>query len=227
MADGFATLSTAARIDGHVAAHAMLAHPFYQAWTEGKLSKDVLRAYAMQYFHHVEAFPQAVSATHANCPDRDGRRLLAENLAEEEGVEAGKTDHATLWLDFAAAMGADEAAVRAVALNPETTALIETFRRLSRQSYAAGLGALYAYETQLPAVATTKIDGLDRFYGVTDASAIRFFKVHETADVEHSAVCRTLLDRLPADQRAEAEAAGLELARALSGFLDGMTRELA
>ncbi len=225
MADGFATLSTAARIDGHVAAHAMLAHPFYQAWTEGKLSKDVLRAYAMQYFHHVEAFPQAVSATHANCPDRDGRRLLAENLAEEEGVEAGKTDHATLWLDFAAAMGADEAAVRAVALNPETTALIETFRRLSRQSYAAGLGALYAYETQLPAVATTKIDGLDKFYGVTDASAIRFFKVHETADVEHSAVCRTLLDRLPADQRAEAEAAGLELARALSGFLDGMGRE--
>jgi pyrroloquinoline-quinone synthase len=94
MADGFATLSTAARIDAAIAPHAMLAHPFYQAWSAGKLTKEALAAYAMQYFHHVEAFPQAVSATHANCPDREGRRLLAENLAEEEGVEAGKTDHA-------------------------------------------------------------------------------------------------------------------------------------
>lgn len=224
MADGFTALSTAARIDAAVARHAMLAHPFYQAWSAGTLTKETLAAYAMQYFHHVEGFPQAVSATHSNCPDRDGRRLLAENLAEEEGVEASKTDHATLWLDFAHAMGADEAAVRAVALNPETAALIETFRRLSRQSYAAGLGALYAYESQLPAVATTKIDGLDRFYGVTDANAIRFFTVHEAADVEHSAVCRALLDRLPERDRAEAVAAGEELAKALSGFLDGMVR---
>jgi len=225
MADGFASLSTSARIDAAVAAHAMLAHPFYRAWSEGRLTKETLASYAMQYFHHVEAFPQAVSATHANCPDREGRRLLAENLAEEEGVEAGKTDHATLWLDFARAMGADETAVRAVALNPETAALIDTFRRLSRQSYAAGLGALYAYETQLPAVAAAKIEGLDRFYGVTDATAIRFFTVHETADVEHSAVCRALLNRLPESQRAEAVAAGEDLAKALSGFLDGMLRD--
>jgi pyrroloquinoline-quinone synthase len=224
MADGFATLSTAARIDAAVARHAMLAHPFYQAWSAGRLTQHMLRAYAAQYFHHVEAFPRAVSATHANCPDREGRRLLAENLAEEEGVEAGKMDHASLWMDFANAMGADEAAVRAVALNPETAALIETFRRLSRQSYAAGLGALYAYESQLPAVATTKIEGLDRFYGVKDETAIRFFAVHEAADVEHSAVCRTLLDRLPEGERAEAVAAGEELAQALSGFLDGMSR---
>jgi pyrroloquinoline-quinone synthase len=225
MADGFTAFSTSAAIDVRVDARAMLKHPFYQAWTAGTLSADVLREYAKQYFHHVEAFPQAVSAVHANCPDRDGRKLLAENLAEEEGVGAGKSDHATLWLDFAAGTGADEASVRAVTKNPETQALIDTFRELSRQSYAAGLGALYAYESQLPAVATTKIEGLDKFYGVSDADAIRFFRVHETADVEHSAVCRTLLDRLPEDQRAEAIEAADELAAALEGFLDGVARE--
>ena len=31
--------------------------------------------------------------------------------------------------------------------------LIDTFRKLSRGSYASGLGALYAYESQLPAIA--------------------------------------------------------------------------
>lgn len=225
MADGFTALSTSAAIDLRVDARAMLKHPFYQAWTAGTLSADTLREYAKQYFHHVEAFPQAVSAVHTNCPDREGRKLLAENLAEEEGLGEGKSDHATLWLDFARGLGADEAAVRAVAKNPETQALIDTFRELSRQSYAAGLGALYAYESQLPAVATTKIEGLDKFYGVKDADAIRFFRVHETADVEHSAVCRTLLDRLPEDQRAEAIDAADELAAALQGFLDGVARE--
>jgi pyrroloquinoline-quinone synthase len=217
-----ARLSVSEVIDSKVADRAMLTHPFSQAWTEGRLSLDTLRAYARQYFHHVEAFPSAVSAVHSACPDRDGRRMLAENLAEEEGVEAGKQDHATLWLMFACGLGEDEAAVRSQRLNPETAALIETFRRLSRRSYASGLGALYAYESQFPGVATAKIEGLVDRYGVTDEETLRFFRVHSTADVEHSAVCRALLERLPDDEKAEAIAAGEELAGALWNFLSGV-----
>ena len=209
-------------IDSKVAERAMLSHPFYQAWTEGRLPLDTLRAYARQYFHHVEAFPRAVSAVHSACPDRDGRRMLAENLAEEEGIEAGKQDHATLWLMFAGGLGESEDAVRTQELNDETQALIGTFRRLSRQSYAAGLGALYAYESQFPGVASAKIEGLIDRYGIKDAETLRFFRVHESADVEHGAVCRQLLDRLPQDQKAEAVAAGEELAGALWNFLSGV-----
>lgn len=148
--------------------------------------------------------------------------MLAENLAEEEGVEAGKQDHASLWLMFACGLGESEGAVRDQALNPETQALIETFRRLSRRSYASGLGALYAYESQFPGVAAAKIEGLIERYGIEDEETLRFFRVHETADVEHGAVCRTLLDRLPEAQREEAVAAGEELAGALWNFLSGV-----
>ena len=214
--------STSSQIDSKVAERAMLKHPFYQAWTEGRLPLDSLRDYARQYFHHVEAFPRAVSAVHSACPDRDGRRMLAENLAEEEGIEAGKQDHATLWLMFACGLGESEDAVRAQELNPETEALIATFRRLSRQSYAAGLGALYAYESQFPAVASAKIEGLVDRYGIDDEETLRFFRVHQHADVEHSAVCRALLDRLPENQKAEAVVAGEELAGALWNFLSGV-----
>ncbi len=215
-------LAISAQIDAAVAARAMLKHPFYQAWTEGRLPLDTLRAYARQYFHHVEAFPRAVSAVHSACPDRDGRRMLAENLAEEEGIEAGKQDHASLWMMFACGLGENEDAVRGQALNAETQHLIDTFRRLSRKSYASGLGALYAYESQFPAVATAKIDGLLERYGVSDEATLRFFKVHQSADVEHSDVCRALLDRLPATDRAEALTASEELADALWGFLSGV-----
>ena len=214
--------STSSIIDSKVAERSMLSHPFYQAWTEGRLPLDTLRAYARQYFHHVEAFPRAVSAVHSACPDRDGRRMLAENLAEEEGVEAGKQDHASLWLMFACGLGENEDAVRDQQLNPETEALIDTFRRLSRRSYASGLGALYAYESQFPAVAQAKIEGLVDRYGVRDEETLRFFRVHESADVEHGAVCRSLLDRLPEDGKAEAIAAGEELAGALWNFLSGV-----
>src|ERR671928_2106776 len=120
-------MTVSAAIDAKVAARAMLKHPFYQAWTEGRLTLENLRGYARQYFHHVEAFPRAVSAVHSACPDRDGRRWLAENLAEEEGIEAGKQDHASLWLMFACGLGESEDGVRAQALNPETQALIDTF----------------------------------------------------------------------------------------------------
>ena len=209
-------------IDSKVAAKAMLSHPFYQAWTDGTLSLDTLRAYARQYFHHVEAFPSAVSAVHSNCPDREGRRTLAENLAEEEGLEAGKQDHATLWLMFACGLGETEDGVRGQELNPETQALIDTFRKLSLRSYASGLGALYAYESQFPGVASAKIEGLIDRYGIIDEETLRFFRVHESADVEHSAVCRELLDRLPEAERAEAVAAGEELAGSLWNFLSGV-----
>jgi pyrroloquinoline-quinone synthase len=217
-----AGMTVSAAIDAKVASRAMLSHPFYQAWTEGRLSLDTLRAYARQYYHHVEAFPRAVSAVHSACPDAAGRRMLAENLAEEEGIDAGKQDHASLWLLFACGLGESEDGVRGQALNAETEALIETFRSLSRRSYASGLGALYAYESQFPGVAGAKIEGLIDRYGIADEDTLRFFRVHESADIEHSAVCRALLDALPEAERAEAVAAGEELAGALWNFLSGV-----
>jgi pyrroloquinoline-quinone synthase len=220
-------MTVSAAIDSKVAERAMLKHPFYQAWTEGRLPLDTLRDYARQYFHHVEAFPRAVSAVHSACEDRHGRKMLAENLAEEEGIEEGKQNHASLWLMFACGLGESEAAVRSQALNPETEALIDTFRKLSRRSYASGLGALYAYESQFPGVASAKIDGLIDRYGIDAEETLRFFRVHESADIEHSEVCRALLDRLPEDQRDEAIGAGEELAGALWNFLSGVEARAA
>jgi pyrroloquinoline-quinone synthase len=153
--------------------------------------------------------------------------MLAENLAEEEGLEAGKQDHATLWLMFACGLGESESAVRGQQLNAETQALIDTFGKLSRQSCAAGLGALYAYESQFPAVASAKIEGLIERYGITDEETLRFFRVHESADVQHSAVCRTLLDRLGGQEKEEAVAAAAELAGALWNFLSGVEADAA
>src|SRR6185436_9263330 len=73
----------------------MLKHPFYVAWSEGKLTKEILGEYAKQYYAHVKAFPTYVSGVHSQCEDVSIRQQLLENLIEEE---RGEDNHPELWL---------------------------------------------------------------------------------------------------------------------------------
>ena len=202
----------------------MLEHPFYQAWSRGELTLDVLRDYAAQYFHHVRLFPRFISAVHAQCGDASARRVLLENLNEEEGMAAGHDDHPELWMQFAEGLGAERKRVADEALNEETAALIDAFRAAAARSYAAGLGALYAYEHQIPEIAEVKIDGLKKFYRVTDERSLKFFSVHAVADIEHREALEALLDALDEEDRTEAKAGARMVAEALWGFLDGVDR---
>src|SRR5437870_2715827 len=83
----------------------LLKHPFYRDWMEGKLSAACLQDYAGQYFHHVDAFPRYLGAIHSLAADASSRRVVLENLNDEEGVGYGKS-HPELWLDFARGLGA-------------------------------------------------------------------------------------------------------------------------
>ena len=48
----------------------LLKHPFYQVyWNEGKLTREIIKDYAEQYYQHVKAFPRYISATHSICDD--------------------------------------------------------------------------------------------------------------------------------------------------------------
>ncbi len=79
----------------------LLNHPFYQGWTAGKLPLQRLHTYAVQYYHHVAAFPRYLSAIHTGC-EIVTRQALLENLIEEE---RGAENHPELWLRFAETLG--------------------------------------------------------------------------------------------------------------------------
>jgi pyrroloquinoline-quinone synthase len=168
-----------------------LKHPFYLAWTRGELSKEALTDYARQYYRHVAAFPTYLSAVHANCDDQATRKQLLSNLIDEE---AGSPNHSELWLKFAEGLGVSDVDVRESGNWPETKNLIETFRSVCADgSTAEGVAALYAYESQIPAICESKIDGLKKHYGFTDPEHYQYFTVHIEADREHSAVERKML----------------------------------
>jgi pyrroloquinoline-quinone synthase len=213
-------------IDRQIAAKHLLTHPFYLAWTRGELSREALADYARQYYHHVAAFPTYLSAVHAGSDDQPTRRQLLNNLIDEE---AGSPNHPELWLQFAEALGVSKDEVQYSEQQPETANLIDTFRSVcSKGTTAEGLAALYAYESQIPAVCESKIKGLTENYDITAPRDYEYFTVHIEADREHAAAERAMLsEHVHNDNVSSASTAVDRVLDALWEMLSGVCRRNA
>ena len=209
------------RIDGIIEARSLLKHPFYQAWTKGTLPLSSLAEYAAQYYHFEKAYPRFLSGVHHRCDDARVRQVLLDNLWDEEH---GEENHVELWLRFCDALGLDRDDVTSREPAEASDELVRTFTRLTtEQPTAAGAAALYAFESQVPAVAREKIRGLSEFYGM-DGEQVAFFSVHETLDLEHAEAERESIGALATSDssRSAAVEATDEATEALWRFLDGV-----
>jgi pyrroloquinoline-quinone synthase len=207
------------QIDAAIAQKSLLKHPFYQDWQMGKLTREDLQLYAAQYYRHVEAFPKhlRVLAARSEGPLRE---IILENLAEEEDPSR---PHPKLWRDFAATLGVNEEDITACPALPGTQTVVETFREIvGDRPVAEAVAALYAYEAQVPEIATSKIDGLQKFYGVNSPKALAYFTVHEEADKAHRAAWRNWLEEHAHGDEEEILATTHQALDALWGALDAV-----
>jgi pyrroloquinoline-quinone synthase len=207
------------RLDAAIAAKSLLTHPFYQDWQAGKLTREALQLYASQYYRHVEAFPAHLRVLAART-EGDLRKIVEENLAEEEDPSGS---HPKLWRDFAVALGIPEEDISCCPALPGTQAVVQTFRKIcSDRPVEEAVGALYAYESQVPEIATTKISGLKDFYGVNKPQALAYFTVHEEADKAHRAAWRNWLEENAGENSARILATAQDALDALWGALDAV-----
>jgi pyrroloquinoline-quinone synthase len=207
------------RIDAAIAEKNLLKHPFYQDWQAGKLSRSSLQLYAAQYYRHVEAFPKHLRVLAART-EGPLREIVLENLAEEENPVA---THPKLWRNFAAALGLNEDDLSYCPSLPGTQAVVETFREIvGDRPVSESVAALYAYESQVPEIATTKIEGLKKFYGIDKPEGLAYFTVHEQADKEHRAAWRNWLEEHASGDEEEILATTHEALDALWGALDAV-----
>ena len=197
----------------------LLKHPFYQAWSSGELEIDTLKIYAKEYYNHVAAFPRYISAIHSLCENLEDRQVLLANLIDEE---QGDENHPELWLRFANGIGSTREECRTPPSLDSTKRLVDEYFDITRLGYASGLGALYAYERQTPAVAKSKIDGLKTFYHIHDEETLKFFKVHMEYDEWHTEECAALLNKLSAMDQEIAQQGAVQGAKLLWSFLDEM-----
>jgi len=186
------------RLEARIAKYDLLCHPFYKAWSAGQLTRDDLREYAQNYFHHVEAFPSYLAAFGLRLEDGELRRAVLANMCDEKGsADAEGIDsvpHSDLWLDFAEGMGSTRN-LEWHSAAPEIRQLIQHFHRVATEGTPEeALAAFYAYESQVPRIAEQKERGLRALYGADDKTC-GYFSLHATADLYHSRVWRAQLEK--------------------------------
>jgi pyrroloquinoline-quinone synthase len=210
------------QVDQEIAKYDLLKHPFYQAWTAGELTTQDLKFYAEQYYHQVSQFPAYLTSLHSRLPEGPMRRDVLENAHEEE---CDGVPHSELWLRFVEGMGGSSEARKAPI--PEMNGLVEKFRVMAKEApVAAAFGALFAYESQVPQIASEKLNGLQQHYGADDRTC-SYFALHMDADIHHSKVWRKIISKLVEQDNRHAKEAleGVsQAARALWTALDGIER---
>lgn len=208
-------MSLLRRIQTIIQNNRMLQHPFYRDWMEGKLSMVELENYAMQYTPFVDAFPRFVSSAHSLCESSTAREMLLDNLMDEEG-KSHSQPHPKLWRDFHASLAGQ---ARDEGFKNYSYELRDTFMKLCRSSFEEAIAALYTYESQIPEIATAKIEGLKKNYGITQEEALAFFKVHEKADVYHSQACEKIIAFIAPEHEEKVVQAAEASTKALWSFL--------
>ena len=183
-------------LDIRIAKYDLLCHPFYKAWSAGRLTREDLREYAQDYYHHVEAFPSYLAAFAIRLQDDELRRAVLANMKDEKGSEGDNSavPHSDLWLDFAEGMGSTRNLEWHTPV-PEIRQLIRSFQHAATEGTPeVALAVFYTYESQVPRIAVEKERGLREMYGADDKTC-GYFALHASADVHHSRIWRKQLEK--------------------------------
>ena len=174
------------RIDAEIERRSLLKHPFYRMWSEGKLTFEQLGGYAKEYFQLVKRIPMLVENVRARTPSSQLEAQISENLREEK-------EHIEPWSQFAGALGIRRSELETYDGTCDTSAAVSDLDQLTKLPFEKAVAAMYAYESKLPEISRSKINGLKEFYGLENHDAINYFEIHETADIRHAAVWRSIL----------------------------------
>jgi len=189
-------------------------HPFFQAFGKGKLPLRAIGMYMAQHYQFVTLVLPSFGLLYSRAP-ADVRKVVVENLAEEEGLAAidreghEPHDHMMDIFAFTRAAGLKDSEVRALEPTPawwaRTLMYVRTMREepvgvvLAMQSTQEGQMVALNRDVTLPA--------LEKHYGFRRGSKpIAFFEEHEAADEVHSSkqieLCARYLESAALQKRA-------------------------
>ena len=178
------------KIDEMIEERSLLKHPFYQAWSDGKLTKESLAGYSKEYFQLVKEVPSFMAPIIQKAPESVVKELV-ENQQEE-------SDHIKPWIAFAGELGISEEELLSYSGLPKTRQAVSDLNELM-DTFEGGACAMYAFEKEIPKISQTKLDGLAEFYGMTSDEATEYFKLHTEADIRHAASWRNILEKSSTD----------------------------
>jgi len=178
-------MSLIKRINEMIEERSLLKHPFYEMWSDGKLTIESLAGYSKEYFQLVKAVPSFMTPIIREAP----KAIVSELIANQQE----EADHIQPWIKFATELGTSEEELK------EYNGLEKTKKAVSELSnlmntYEGGSCAMYAFEKEIPKISQTKLDGLSKFYGISNDDATEYFKLHTEADIRHAATWKNILE---------------------------------
>jgi len=183
-------MSLIKKIDEMIEERSLLKHPFYQMWSDGKLTRESLAGYSKEYFQLVKAVPSFMTPIIEKSSDTVVSELV-ENQQEE-------SDHIKPWITFAEELGISEDELISYSGTTKTRKAVSDLNELMN-TFDGGACAMYAFEKEIPKISQTKLVGLAEFYGITSNEATEYFKLHTEADIRHAASWRNILEKSSVD----------------------------
>ncbi|MGH9081864.1 MAG: TenA family transcriptional regulator [Acidimicrobiales bacterium] len=169
-------------LEAAVAGKHSQASPFSVAWSEGRLQRDHFAFWVAQHLHYVGHFSEWLGAMFADCPYKDARDFLLQNMWEEEMG----TPHTELLIRFGEACGWSRERILGTPALPTTNGLRYWCETLAKSHDFVGSSAalIVGLESQTPGIYTRQLPPLREKYGFTEDETI-FFDVHISSDVVH------------------------------------------
>ena len=178
------------KIDEMIEERSLLKHPFYQMWSDGKLTQESLAGYSKEYFQLVKAVPSFMTPI----IEKSSESVVGE-LVENQQEES---DHIKSWIAFAGELGISKDELTSYSGTTKTQKAVSDLNQLM-DTFDGGACAMYAFEKEIPKISQTKLDGLAEFYGKTSNEATEYFKLHTEADIRHAASWRNILEKSSVD----------------------------
>ena len=173
------------KIDRIIEERSLLKHPFYQTWSDGKLTREALAGYSKEYYQLVKAVPIFMTQLMDHVP-----KHLYDELDFNQQEELS---HIKLWERFANGLDVSFEELNSYeALYTTNHAISGMYSLMS--SYVSGSTAMYALEKEIPKISRIKLEGLAEFYGITDEEVIKYFKEHMEADIRHTESWKKIID---------------------------------
>ena len=174
------------KIDQIIEERSLLKHPFYQTWSDGKLTREALVGYSKEYYQLVKAVPIFMTQLldHVQEPMYNE---LEFNQQEE-------FSHISLWERFAGGLGVSRKELTNYEGLYKTNHAISGLHSLM-SSFVSGSVAMYAFEKEIPKISEIKLQGLAEFYGLTSEDITKYFKEHMEADIRHTASWQKIIEQ--------------------------------
>ena len=182
------------QINLEIEKQSLLKHDFYRLWQEGKLTLDHLAGYSKEYFQLVKIVPTLVENVLKNNKAKKYDNSIQNTLKDE-------CEHIEPWVTFSSSLNVDRNELMDYNGDDLTKQAINDLIAISESSFEESVSALYALEKELPKISETKLDGLSKFYGITDEDSREYFNIHKEIDIYHSKIWENIINESTDDKK--------------------------